>query len=575
MSEATQVQRAGSKAAGSARGGDRYEKARYLAFAFCTADALLETDAVGNIVFANGATRHLFGYSPAEMAGKPLKNLAETAEQPLLRALLARAAAGERFKDVSVNIARPGAPNILLSLNGYGVPDLGNHCFLTASAADVRRDSVGNDERMPDSGLLTTAAFSDNVKAHFENADGSAHMGEMTIIGLTGLPELEERLSPGESKLLQRRLGSFLKAISLEGDSAAQLSDDQFGLLHDDKVDIESVKDQLSEFARAADPKGIGVAVEAETADVGEMDISGQDLASALLYTIQQVGQGGGAGAAGALSKNISQQLGETAENIALVKATIESGQFDIAFQSIVALDSRERHHFEALVRLNNSPVKMNPFEFICFAEDVGLIASFDLALCAKVIERVKSAATRGKVLPIAVNISGRSIDSDSFVESLRLLIKDNPEINGRLLFEITESARIQDLKRANEVIGSLRADGFEVCLDDFGAGEAAFEYLNALEVDYVKIDGQYVVNATASDKGRAFLIAMSGLCRDLGITTIAEFVETDEIVKFLLECGVAYGQGYLFDKPNVAADLSGAVVSKNARRKGVVESWG
>lgn len=572
MSEANQARRAASK---PANGAARYEKARYLAFAFCTADALLETDASGTIVFANGATRHLFGYSPGEMAGKQLKSLAETGEQPLLRALLARAASGERFKDVNVNIARPGAANILLSLNGYGVPDLGDHCFLTARAADVRRDGVDAENRMPDSDLLNTEAFSDSVKAHFENPDGSAGTGEMTIIGLTGLPELEERLSPGESKLLQRRLGSFLKAISLEGDSAAQLSDDQFGLLHDDDVDIGSVKGQISEFARAADPKGIGVAVEAETAGVGDMDVSGQDLASALLYTIQQVGRGGGAGSTGALSKNISQQLGETAENIALVKATIETGQFDIAFQSIVALDTRERHHFEALVRLTDSPAKMNPFEFICFAEDVGLISSFDLALCAKVIERVKSAATRGKVLPIAVNISGRSIDSDSFVESLRALIKENPEINGKLLFEITESARIHDLKRANEVIGSLRADGFEVCLDDFGAGEAAFEYLNALEVDYVKIDGQYVVNATASDKGRAFLIAMSGLCRDLGITTIAEFVETDETVKFLIECGVAYGQGYLFDKPDVAADLSGAIKSKNVRRKGAVESWG
>ncbi len=559
------------------RGGDRYEKARYLAFAFCAADALLETDASGTIVFANGATRHLFGYSPETMAGKSLKSLAETAEQPLLRALLARAATGERFKDVRVSIARPDAANMALVMSGYGVPDLGNHCFINASIVEAGRDDTHDDNRMAGTGLLTTQAFSGSVKAHFEKTDGGVEKGEMTIIGLTGLPELEERLSPGEGKFLQRRLGAFLKAISLEGDSAAQLSDDQFGLLHDADLDLESVKGQLSEFARTADPKGIGVSVKAETAGVGEMDISGQDMASALLYTIQQVAQGGGASAKGALSTNITGQLGEAAENIAQVKATIESGRFDIAYQSIVLLENRKTHHFEALVRLAESPVNMSPYKFICFAEDVGLISSFDLALCTKVIGRIKSALSRGGILPIAVNISGRSIDSDPFVEELRKLLGENPEIKGKLLFEITETARIHDLKRANEVIGSLRADGFQVCLDHFGAGEAAFEYLNALEVDFVKIDGQYVVDATKSEKGKAFLVAMSGLCRDLGITTIAEFVETEETLKFLIECGVAYGQGYLFDKPDVAADLSGKAEPKlkNARRKGAVKGWG
>jgi EAL domain-containing protein (putative c-di-GMP-specific phosphodiesterase class I) len=506
-----------------------------------------------------------------------LQNLAETAEQPLLRALLARAATGERFKDVRVNIARPGDTNILLALNGYGVPDLGNHCFINAKIVKAGRDTSFDDSREAASGLLTTQAFSGSVKAHFEKIDGGVDKGELTIIGLAGLPELEERLSPGEGKLLQRRLGAFLKAISLEGDSAAQLSDDQFGLLHDAGLDIDTVKGQLSEFARAADPEGVGVSVKADTAGVGEMDISGQDLASALLYTIQQVAQVGGANAAGALSKNISQQLGEAAENIAQVKATIESGQFDIAFQSIVSLETRERHHFEALVRLTDSPVDMNPYDFICFAEDVGLISSFDLALCEKVIGPMKSAASRGGILPIAVNISGRSIDSDPFVEDLRALIRKNPEVKNQLLFEITETARIHDLKRANEVIGSLRADGFQVCLDDFGAGEAAFEYLNAFDVDFVKIDGQYVTDATASEKGKAFLVAMSSLCRDLGITTIAEFVETEDTVKFLIECGVTYGQGYLFDKPNIAADLTGANISKlkNARKKGKIDGWG
>ena len=114
------------------------------------------------------------------------------------------------------------------------------------------------------------------------------------------------------------------------------------------------------------------------------------------------------------------------------------------------------------------------------------------------------------------------------------------------------------------------------MCLDDFGSGEAAFEYLRELEVDFVKIDGKYVVDVEKSSKDKAFLIAMSGLCRDLGIATIAEFVETEDTLAFLKECGVAYGQGYLFHKPDVSADLSGNIGSKkNVKRKGAIEGWG
>jgi len=306
------------------------------------------------------------------------------------------------------------------------------------------------------------------------------------------------------------------------------------------------------------------------------MDLTGEGVAQALVYTIQKVARDDGGDISKMLSANLNDQLNEAAGKIAQVKAVIEAGQFDVAFQAIVSLANRKAHHFEALIRLTDSSLKMTTFEFVCFAEEVGLIQELDLAMCQKVINRVTSAAERGSVVPIALNISGHSIGSDAFVEDLRALLAENPEVHGLLLFEITETARINDLHKANEAIRSLRADGFHVCLDDFGSGEAAFEYLRELEVDFVKIDGKYVVDVEKSSKDKAFLIAMSGLCRDLGIATIAEFVETEDTLAFLKECGVAYGQGYLFHKPDVSADLSGNIGSKkNVKRKGAIEGWG
>ena len=135
---------------------------------------------------------------------------------------------------------------------------------------------------------------------------------------------------------------------------------------------------------------------------------------------------------------------------------------------------------------------------------------------------------------------------------ALHKMLKPCDDIREELMFEVTESAKITDLDATNTVIQSIRGLGHHVCLDDFGAGAAAFQYLRALQVDYVKIDGIYVREALTKPNAPAFLRAMASLCKELGIETVGEFVETDEIAKFLVQVGVQFGQGYLFGKPGM-----------------------
>ena len=556
----------------------RYEAGRLLAFAFCSADALVEVNQGGLIIYANGATQFLFGHKPDKLMGQMLNSLCIKEDKTLLSALLDRIKAGERFNDVPINIARPKQSEIVVSLNGYNVPGLSNNYYITARMVERSgRDVAHGGERNAASGLLTSESFGENVKVQLEGGAADGEQGELSYIGLTGMRDLFARLDEEAQQGLLRRLGILLKSYSQGGDAAAQLGDERFGLLHDPDLDLESVEGQITEFVRDADPRGIGVSVSTNTVGVGSLDLKGKDVAQAIVYSIQQVAQASaGADLSKILSSDLRDQVHEVADKIARVKTVIEEENFDVAYQAIVSLEDRQAHHYEALVRMKDGAAQMQHFEFVRFAEEVGQISEFDLAMCSKVIKRTTSALSRGSVLPIAVNISGRSIDSDDFVEKLRAFLADHPEVKGSLMFEITETARINNLDRANEAISALREDGFPVCLDDFGAGESAFEYLRELEVDFVKIDGKYVKDAANSEKDRAFLKAMSGLCRDLEITPIAEFVETEETLIFLKECGVAYGQGYLFHRPDVAADPSGDIGNRpqNAKRKGAVESW-
>jgi len=110
---------------------------------------------------------------------------------------------------------------------------------------------------------------------------------------------------------------------------------------------------------------------------------------------------------------------------------------------------------------------------------------------------------------------------------------------------------RVADLQRANNFVQSVRNKGFHVCLDDFGAGAASFQYLSVLEVDVVKLDGSAVQNAQKAPKGRAFMKALTTLCKTMKVETIAEMVDSKEALEFVRDCGVDHVQGWLFGKPD------------------------
>ncbi len=130
-------------------------------------------------------------------------------------------------------------------------------------------------------------------------------------------------------------------------------------------------------------------------------------------------------------------------------------------------------------------------------------------------------------------------------------LLRGNKDLKQYLSLEITESAKIHDLDALGGVVQEMRAIGFKIYLDDFGAGAAGFQYLKKLKVDALKIDGDYIRDAINNKEDRAYLRSMVTLCRDLGIVTVGEWVETQEHAKLLLEMGVDYGQGYFFGKPS------------------------
>ena len=195
-----------------------------------------------------------------------------------------------------------------------------------------------------------------------------------------------------------------------------------------------------------------------------------------------------------------------------------------------------------------------SPYEMILFGEGIGLAPDFDLALISRVINYIVF-NQKGTSTKFAANISGMSIQSETFFKTLMDMVTPHKGLGDRLKFELTESTEIKDLDKVNSYIKQMQSKGFQVCLDDFGAGSASFQYLHKLHVDYVKIDGAYSQSVMNSDRDAAMIKNLCNMCKDLKVRVVAEMMEKRVQAKLLEELGVGYGQGWLFGKPTEKPD--------------------
>jgi EAL domain-containing protein (putative c-di-GMP-specific phosphodiesterase class I) len=352
-------------------------------------------------------------------------------------------------------------------------------------------------------------------------------------------------------------IGMLLREKSVDGDTAGRLAPDRYALLHDDRLDLEYLRAQISSLTRDADPDAVGLPV--DTASVA-MDADGLDphaLAEGIAHAVGRLRTDDIALlTADGLVSSISEMARDAADTLSALRDAIARQAFGIAFQPVLDARSGAVHHYEALARFPGATAGRGPLQHIALAEQSGVIVDFDLAMIEKLVEwmgRNLYTQVSGKSI-IAVNLSGQSINSLAFIARIDRLVRECPWIRRRLIFAVTQLTRMEDLKAANNFVQRLREQGFFVGIDGFGSGAAHFSYLARLDVDMVKFAGPAIRDAIQAHKGKAFLRALVDLCRELAVATVAEHIEDEAALKFVREAGVHYVQGYLFGEP--AADL-------------------
>ena len=546
----------------AATGEDRYdtlraERDRFVALAFCNADLLVELDAGGRIMFVCGATKLLLGRKPEKLKGHALADIVAPTDRSVVARLVRRAKSGGRLDTMRIKLAGINGPTPPVTLSGYSLADMGGQMYLAVRVEAAAPTPYAEVEFKRDkaSGILDRESFSGAADAAMRAANDHGEEVELTLIQLGDWEGLESRLEDEARDELLSNIGACLRASSVTGDAAGRLDGQRYGLVHRLGADVDAIVHEIDECARRMDPSGVGAAVSNATVAMDATD-DGADAAKLLRYTINKYCEKSDAEfSINSLSEGLSALTDETVERMTHFGRMVAQSEFRVAFQPICDLHTLRPHHFEALVRFGNTSIETSPYELITFAEEVGLIGEFDLAMCAKVMEMVAKLEAGGHKYMVAVNLSSRSLSSPSFIGQLHNLLHEHESIRKSILFEITESAKISDLSVINDAMQSLRKAGHILCLDDLGAGEAAFRYLSALDVDVVKIDGAYMKKAMQSPKGKALLKAMVGLCRELDVVAVSEWVEDEAHAEMARECGIRYGQGYYLGRPSEQID--------------------
>ncbi len=530
----------------------RDERDRFVGFAFAAADLLLEISQAGEIVFAAGAAKALTGLEAAQLIGKNFHALVAENDQKVADLALQRAREEGRSDPVTLAFAAPDGAQNYAAVSGCLLPEKGNSIYLAIAMAHAPASNAGvKGKRDSETGLLDDASFRAAAAETLLNAKNVGESLELALLRLQGLDDLRTRAGSGKLGRLMADIGAFLRAHSIGGNTAGRLASDKFGVVRSSADTKLALGGEIERMSRSYDPQGKGIQAGETGVELDTSDLTSNDAARALAFTLSRFAAAKSEDfSIASLAEGFRTQISETVSRISRLKAATSVSTMTVAFQPIVALDTSLLHHHEMLARFERNK---SPFEMIQFAEKVGMIEEIDLAMCQRAITTLLD--LEGPPLSLAVNISGRSLDSDIFVEALRKLFEPQAKLSKQILFEITESTAMSDLSRIDRILVSLRKAGYRICLDDFGAGASSFPYLQALTIDFAKIDGGYVTRMRDSAKDRAILKAMVGMCHDLGIGVIAEMIERVDQAQDLLAMGIGYGQGYLFGRP--AASLT------------------
>jgi diguanylate cyclase (GGDEF)-like protein/PAS domain S-box-containing protein len=549
---------------------------RMAAIVDASSDAIIATGCDGRIVSWNTGAQRIFGHRREEAIGRPISLLAPGERSTDPRGILDRVLRGEDVGPIEATRLHKDGHEIVVSLSAAPLRDASG--AITGASGILRDVTVAKRAQeevslaravahqaqhdaltgLPNRGLLLQR-LTEALDA--ERGDGLA----VLFVDLDAFKRLNDTLGHhgGDSVLIEvtRRLAGVLRPT----DTLSRLGGDEFTILCREAGDrdgacriAERIRIALGapmdvagrEIVLAASV-GIAVPVPGEPADVILRR------ADAAMYVAKRRG--------GARHHVYTDAVGLVPAEVLDVERDLRHAlpdQLELAYQPQVQLGDGAVVAVEALLRWRHPERGLiAPGDFIPVAEESALIIPIGAWVLNEALDQLcrfdDEAGGAGRVVDMAVNVSPRQLRDPGFVETVRSALLRTGVAAHRLQLEITETVLLEDTRENLAALQDLRELGVRLVLDDFGTGYSSLGYLKRFPVDVVKIDRSFVAGLPHRRDDVAIVTAVLAFAEALALDVVAEGIETDEQRRALRRLGCAYAQGFFFNRPLPAAEIS------------------
>ncbi len=413
-------------------------------------------------------------------------------------------------------------------------------------------------------GLPNRALLSDRLDCALKSSQRNGRTLAVMFIDLDRFKNINDSLGHATGDHLLREVAKRLCTAVRHSDTVARLGGDEFVVLLPDvggAAECAQVGDKIIEALASPVPfeghslhisPSIGICLcPDDGADVDTL----MRHADAAMYHAKAAG------------RNNYQFFDQRMNQVAARRFALESSlrgallrdEFELHFQPIVDTATRRLHALEVLLRWRrDGQTLVGPDEFIPILEDNGTIVAVGEWVIRSACEQSMAWQRQGlRPVPLAINLSARQFMHDGLVDSIRRIVGETGIDPALVEFEITETALMQHGGQTLDILRQMNGMGMRLSIDDFGTGYSSLAYLKRFPVRKIKIDRAFVRELEASAEDRAIVAAVMALANSLGLSVVAEGVETDGQAALLEGYGCQYAQGYLFARPLPASEAA------------------
>ncbi|MEO1299337.1 MAG: EAL domain-containing protein, partial [Cyanobacteria bacterium J06636_16] len=250
------------------------------------------------------------------------------------------------------------------------------------------------------------------------------------------------------------------------------------------------------------------------------------------------------------------------------IRKALENEEFLLHYQPIFDLANHQLTGFEALLRWQH-PTKglIFPDEFIPVAEESGLIMFVDDWVFAQASQQMKTWLSRFPnqfPLKVSINLSTKDLRKKSLIQDIDLALNNTGLDGGLIVLEITESMLIENIDETISLLTQLKSRNIQISIDDFGTGYSSLRYLHRLPVHNLKIDRSFVSHMETENRNYQVVDTIITLSKQLGLTVVAEGIETAQQVQQLQQLGCQLGQGYWYSRPLTSHSIEANFLERN-----------